>query len=76
MSHDSLAIYENQSQTHLVCDSVEDIRHVAQVGGGENRIEQLSLPFVLGADGGEQAGPKESVHGAVAHWRKRKFKVP
>ena len=76
MSRDGLVIYKNQSQAHPVCDSIEDIRHVAQVGGGENRIEQLSLPFVLGADGGEQAGPKESVHGAVAHWRKRKFKVP
>ncbi len=45
--------------TNLVCDVVEQVVHVAEMGGGEHGVEHLALAAVLLAFRGEETGPEE-----------------
>ena len=40
-------------------DPIEDVRHVAEVRGGEDRVEELALASVLFALTGEHTWPEE-----------------
>ena len=44
---------------HLVRHVVEDVRHVAEVSGGENGVQKLPLAFVLISTGREHAGAEK-----------------
>ena len=46
-------------------DIVEDVRHVAEMGHGEDRVQKLALPPVLRADGGQHARAEKQLHVAV-----------
>lgn len=53
------------NETHPVGDVVKQVRHVAQMCGGENGVELLALAAVLAPVGREHAGAEEEHEFAV-----------
>ena len=53
------AYHEWLVERHLVSDSIEYMRHVAQVGDGEHRVQQLPLAPVLSGPSRQHSGTQE-----------------